>query len=221
MGSVPDVYTTGDNDPQIEPESYFRHYLYCDACGSFDLRTWTEVPKIPGQEGQRKWLGIIAAGSLIVAATAGWSALFPQLSLTFLVVLILGIPLGRMAQYLIGPQRREAFGTLRAAAKWALPTVVLVGLTDLLREGVPTWLPIAAGLVGGVLALAVREGLVPDIETRGMRCEACGATYANGSAFFTDLGANPRGLVVSDVPRPLGRSPFRIGASVPKNAIKP
>ncbi len=37
MGSVAHLYTTGDNDPEIEPVQYYRHYLYCDACGSFDL----------------------------------------------------------------------------------------------------------------------------------------------------------------------------------------
>ncbi len=41
MGSVPDLYTSGDNDPEIYPTQYYRHYLYCDACGSFELDSWT------------------------------------------------------------------------------------------------------------------------------------------------------------------------------------
>ncbi len=45
MGSVPDLYTTGDNDPEIFPVQYYRHYLYCDACGSFELDSWMAPDK--------------------------------------------------------------------------------------------------------------------------------------------------------------------------------
>ena len=37
MGSVPHLYTTGDNDPEVEPVQEYRYYRYCDACGSFNL----------------------------------------------------------------------------------------------------------------------------------------------------------------------------------------
>jgi hypothetical protein len=90
MGSVPDLYTTGDNDPEIEPVQYYRHYLYCDACGSFAL----------------------------------------------------------------------------------------------------------------------------DYVSNGLRCRDCASTYAYGTPFFTRLDANPRQLTVSDVPRPLGSSPYVRGAFV-------
>lgn len=51
MGCVTDITTTGDNDEPIFPESYYRHYLYCDQCGSFDLRYREEL-----QEGFWGWL---------------------------------------------------------------------------------------------------------------------------------------------------------------------
>jgi hypothetical protein len=40
MASVADIITTGDNDPEIFPERYYMHYLYCDACGTFELEPW-------------------------------------------------------------------------------------------------------------------------------------------------------------------------------------
>ena len=40
MGSVAVLTTSGDNDPELEPVQSYRHYLYCDACGSFDLVPW-------------------------------------------------------------------------------------------------------------------------------------------------------------------------------------
>jgi len=40
MGSVSVLTSTGDNDPEIYPTDYYRHYLYCDQCGSFDLKLW-------------------------------------------------------------------------------------------------------------------------------------------------------------------------------------
>ncbi|MBK6390071.1 MAG: hypothetical protein KA109_15900 [Saprospiraceae bacterium] len=48
MGSVKEITMTGDNDPQIEPEEYTRHYMYCDQCGSFNLQTWLR----PGNHGK-------------------------------------------------------------------------------------------------------------------------------------------------------------------------
>ena len=62
MGSVPDIYTTGDNDPEIEPVQYYRHYLYCDACGSFELDSWI-VPDNHGiLEKTRQRLAMAARG---------------------------------------------------------------------------------------------------------------------------------------------------------------
>lgn len=43
MGSVKDLVTTGDNDEPIFPVSYYRHYCYCDQCGSFKLEPWQEL----------------------------------------------------------------------------------------------------------------------------------------------------------------------------------
>lgn len=113
MGSVRDLYTTGDNDPEIHPRSYYRHYLYCDGCGSFELEPWVQ--------------------------------------------------------------------------------------TENRAEGLLAW----------------RSALGSKIETLGLRCRRCQATYAYGTPFFTDLDANPLGLTVDEVPRPKGVTPFEIGADVP------
>lgn len=40
MGSVKELKTTGDNDPELFPEEYYRHYMYCDNCGSFNITPW-------------------------------------------------------------------------------------------------------------------------------------------------------------------------------------
>ncbi len=42
MGSVKELNYTGDNDPEIYPQQYYRHYLYCDNCGSFKISSWIE-----------------------------------------------------------------------------------------------------------------------------------------------------------------------------------
>lgn len=51
MGCVTDIITTGDNDEPIFPVSRYRHYYYCDQCGSFELRPYEEQ-----QEGFFGWL---------------------------------------------------------------------------------------------------------------------------------------------------------------------
>lgn len=56
MGSVADLYTTGDDDPEIEPEQYQRHFLYCDACGSFKLDAWLAPDNHEEIERTRRWL---------------------------------------------------------------------------------------------------------------------------------------------------------------------
>lgn len=92
--------------------------------------------------------------------------------------------------------------------------LVIVGAVELASEDVPPWIPLAVGtvLVGG--ALVWRARLASPIEPVGMRCSRCGATYPWGTPFFTDLAANPRNLTLSEVPRPLGVSPFERGAMV-------
>ena len=42
MGCVTDLTTTGDNDEEIDPVDYYRHYMYCDKCGSFKIQQWLE-----------------------------------------------------------------------------------------------------------------------------------------------------------------------------------
>lgn len=42
MASVTDLVTSGDNEEPIFPVRYYRHYMYCDTCGSFEIEPWTE-----------------------------------------------------------------------------------------------------------------------------------------------------------------------------------
>ncbi len=42
MGFVTEKATTGDNDPELFPTEYNLHYMYCDRCGSFDIKPWIE-----------------------------------------------------------------------------------------------------------------------------------------------------------------------------------
>jgi len=74
MGSVPDLTTTGDNDPEIFPVRYYRHYLYCDACGSFDLGPWMTPGNWESIEKTRRRLGTAALISLPMVAVGAWSA---------------------------------------------------------------------------------------------------------------------------------------------------
>jgi hypothetical protein len=62
MGRVTEIRTSGDNDPPIHPVRYEMHYLYCDECGSFDLRTWVEPDNHEVLEERVKLLGRLAAG---------------------------------------------------------------------------------------------------------------------------------------------------------------
>lgn len=74
MGSVPSLTTTGDNDPEIVPVSYYRHYLYCDACGSFELDQWITPANWQQIETTRRRLGMAALLSLPVVAVGAWLA---------------------------------------------------------------------------------------------------------------------------------------------------
>jgi len=96
MGSVPDVYTTGDNDPEIEPVQYYRHYLYCDACGSFELDSWI-VPDNHGiLEKTRQRLAMAAFLLSPVVVVSGWLALGPPSSVLLAgVIVIVGLLVAR------------------------------------------------------------------------------------------------------------------------------
>jgi hypothetical protein len=72
MGSVRALTTTGDNDPEIFPVDYYRYYLYCDACGSFDLEHWMSPAHWMSIEKTRKRLGLAAVIALSAAAVAAW-----------------------------------------------------------------------------------------------------------------------------------------------------
>lgn len=72
MGSVPVLTTTGDNDPEIFPCSYYRHYLYCDTCGSFELDPWITPGNWKSIEKTRRLLGMAALISLPVVAVGAW-----------------------------------------------------------------------------------------------------------------------------------------------------
>lgn len=74
MGSVTVLTTTGDNDPEIYPVRYYRHYLYCDACGSFELDPWITPGNVEWIERTRARLGMAALISLPVVAVVAWLA---------------------------------------------------------------------------------------------------------------------------------------------------
>lgn len=220
MGSVPDLYTTGDNDAEIEPRSYYRHYLYCDECGSFALEPWVAPANHEQIERRRHRLARAALFSMPFVLVPAWSALGLGLSPAFVATTITGIFL---------------FLWLRSLAVWTLPG----GYEEVVRprwmalQGMLPWLAITlvaqwidwvtwppwADLVGGVVLvtglLVWRAVLGSKTAHLGLRCRECGTTYAHGSSLFTDLDANPRGWTVADVPRPLGSSPFEIGESAP------
>jgi hypothetical protein len=86
MGSVPSLTTTGDNDPEIVPVRYNRHYLYCDACGSFELDPWITPGDWKGIEKTRRRLGMAALISLPTVAVGAWLA--SGLYLRWLVLLV-------------------------------------------------------------------------------------------------------------------------------------
>lgn len=90
MGSVPDLVTTGDNDPEIYPVQYYRHYLYCDECGSFELDPWVEPENHRQIEKIQKRLNQVAIVSLIAAIVSTILAFLgmPILLLFSLIVLI-------------------------------------------------------------------------------------------------------------------------------------
>ena len=81
MGSVRILTTIGDNDPELEAVDYYRHYFYCDHCGSFKIEPWME-PK--------KHLQLMKT-QIIAGSISAIGLISTTLSLAFLVIsLILG-----------------------------------------------------------------------------------------------------------------------------------
>lgn len=214
MGSVPDLYTTGDNDPEIEPSRYYRHYLYCDACGSFELDSWTTPDNLEAIEKNRRRLGTAAMYASPMVLVPGLLALGMLPIQTILMVLVAGIAFALVVFKILwgipGPiDARWRF--FKGALLW-LPAVALPEW--LATEFVPPPVLLLIGSVIIIGLLFVRAALRSKIDIVGRRCAQCGATYAHGTPFFTDLDANPRELTVTEVPLPLGVSPFLVGDSV-------
>ncbi len=214
MGSVRSLYTTGDNDPEIEPVQYDRHYLYCDACGSFKLTPWAgpnEREKAQRIETLRHWLGIEALMISPFVLVALWAVLGFVLSPAVLVALAAAVVI---APALHGLVSQESAAKRWRFVKWALLAIPLLWVADGLLDDV---LSPKVMLIGGALllvgSLVARVVVASNFEYLGFRCETCDATYAYGTPFFTDLDANPRQLTVADVPRPLGSSAFLRGRS--------
>lgn len=226
MGSVRDLYTTGDNDPELYPTQYYRHYLYCDACGSFELGSWMAPDNHEALERTRQRLATASVYSLPLVLVSGWLALGLVLPLSFWVSMAAGIALalilwGLIWKALWGRDQPIAarWRFFKKVLLWLLIVVVLEWLADLATIHVSPWLLLLAGILVIVGLLIAREVLGSKIELVGLRCGQCGATYAHGAPFFTDLDANPRNLTVADVPRPLGVSPFLRGDSVDDEAL--
>lgn len=231
MGNVPDLYTSGDNDPEIEPVRYYRHYLYCDACGSFELDAWMMPEDHERIERTRRRLAQAALLALPLVLVSAWLALGLLPSPTFLVGLVAAVALALLAWPIVW---RAAWGwpaktavlaaSWRAAQpisarwrffKWALLWWLVVATAELSADAFfSTSLLLVTGLAVVVGSLLVRAVLGSKIECVGMRCRRCAATYAYGTPLFTNLDANPRNLTPADVPRPLGSSPFLRGRSV-------
>lgn len=231
MGSVPDLYTSGDNDPEIEPVRYHRHYLYCDACGSFELDDWLAPENHEGLARTRRRLAQAALLSLSVVAVPAWLVLDLLPSPTFLAALVAGIALALVSWAIVwraalgrnavaAPHLAPWRAAQPVAARWrffktALLVLLVVAVVEWLASEIfPASLVLVAGLFLVVSLLVARGVLGSKIECVGMRCRQCAATYAHGTPFFTNLDANPRNLTPADVPRPLGSSPFLRGKSV-------
>ena len=90
MGSVTNLTTTGDNDPEIFPVQYYNHYMYCDNCGSFQIKIWIEPENYLQLQRIDKWLTrlvIIAVLATLLAAVIALMGL-PLLFVISLLVLI-------------------------------------------------------------------------------------------------------------------------------------
>jgi len=165
MGSVPALYTTGDNDPEIYPVQYYRHYLYCDACGSFALEPWLALPHREAIERARRRLALAALATLPLMVVAGWVALgfFP--SPAVLLVLAAGMviaPVLRGMGWIWGENSTaRSWRFVKRALLW-VPVVLL--MEWVLREFVPPVLGLLAGgivLVGALVARVDSEPQEP------------------------------------------------------------
>lgn len=215
MGSVRHLYTTGDNDPEIHPESYARHYLYCDACGSFRLEPWTTTADPARRDRIRRRLAVAALASSAVVLVGAWSALGLVPSPAALVAAVAGMALLVVLRRLLWAPKEHIAGPW-GLFKAALPVLGVLVVVQLVVDDFPIP-PRTVLLVGAALVaiLLVWRALVGARDERlGWRCRECSATYAYGTPFFTDLAANPRRLTLEDVPRPLGVSPFERGEAV-------
>lgn len=212
MGSVRDLYTTGDNDPEIGPEQYYRHYLYCDACGSFELAPWTVRGELEKIERKRHRLAMTALVASPLVVVALWSLLGFVLSPAALLAVAAGMVI---APVLRGWVTKESAAKRWRFVKWALLAIPMLLVADgLVNDVLPPWLMLGGGLLLIVGLLVTREFVDPNPASLGLRCRRCEATYGYGTPFFTHLDANPRHLTIADVPRPLGSSPFERGDSV-------
>jgi|CXWL01.1.fsa_nt_gi hypothetical protein len=215
MGSVKDPYTTGDNDPEITPERYFRHYLYCDACGSFELDSWMSPENAADLERTRQKLERAAWLGVPLLLVSGWQALGLIPSPVWLFLLAAGVTMAVLVRvYFMDLADPRVHAGLRFVKRvlLGLPAVALVQWigAELLPPGLVL---VALGI--GIAGLLIGRGVLgAKLKYLGLRCAECRATYAHGTAFFTDLDANPRGLTVAEVPRPLGSSRFLRGVAV-------
>lgn len=211
MGSVSYLYTTGDNDPEIEPVQYYRHYMYCDACGSFEVEPWADrEPEVV--ENIRHNYAVVAFLVSPLVVVGLWASLGFVLSPITLVALAAGMVI---APVLRGWVSSESAATRWRFVKWSLVAIPLLWVAEeLVDGGMAPWLMLVGGGLLLVALLVARALVEMNVQYRGVRCRSCNATYANGTPFFTDLKANPRQLTVADVPRPLGSSYFIRGASV-------
>ena len=88
MGSVPILTTTGDNDPEIFPVRYYRHYLYCDVCGSFELDPWMSPDNWKSLETTRRRLG--RAALLVLPIVAVGALLYPPWPVLLVGAIVIG-----------------------------------------------------------------------------------------------------------------------------------
>jgi hypothetical protein len=216
VGSVPILRTSGDNDPELEPVQSLRHYLYCDACGSFDLDPWEAVEPAP-LERHRTRLMAVARYSLPFVVVPAWHAAWHAAGWAPTLSVLLFVAMGIAFMQVL---RSLPLKTLRKSEEFRAQRHFLLGASRwlvllMLAEGLSWLLPAGWVALGGVLvvagALAWRAALAAHEETLGVRCRQCAATYGFRTPFFADLDANPRGLTEADVPRPLSRLEYREG----------
>lgn len=220
MGSVAVLTTSGDNDPELEPVQSYRHYLYCDACGSFALEPWESADRVEVERRGRR-LASVALWATPLLVVPAWEAMGIGVHLSLLAAFAMGIAVA-LALFAWVWGASERLPARRRLVVRGLPWFAAFLGAEWLCGLLPCWRVAAAGAVVIAVALLSRAALLSRIELLGMRCGGCGATYRHGTAFFVDLDANPRGLAASDVPRPLGRSPFLKGKTVgPAPAVPP